>query len=919
MRKITSMVMSLIMLFLLLLNSICVTTTYAFSDIEGTKYELPVLVLYELGVVNGDLLPEKKVTRAGMIKFIVLMNNLESEAERTRNNEIFSDVNSQHWAAGYINVAYENDFLTYSEKISGDTTVKCFKPEEPITYQDAVAWCVKSLGYKTTSYISKANELKLLENIICSYSNEAIRKDIYILLWNTINAPIQGENKTVLEKYFYCNEHLKKKIEEIIIDYENRNASEPDEQEISFENNITLYNAIKKALSSRGVQFDFDDSQKIIMVKIENVTELNLSNSNISDISELKYFVSLKKLYLSKNEIVDVTPLSALKCLSRLELDDNKININTISSLYNNEDFNLNLSGNNITDISALRNLTNLSILSLKKNNITNINPIANLTNLKSLDINENQISDISPLANLKKLKILKINKNIIEDLSPLTSLIKLEDLYLNDNKIKDISSLASLIKLKYLNLNNNEIIKISAVSNLTDLNSLLLANNKIKDISALSNLKRLSDLNLYMNDIEDITSLRNIDVAFRLNLGKNNITDISSITALPTGYLNLEGNKISDFTKVLSLLDKGNVAHSFNAQNLSTKVNVNEKQIELPQIFKNQTLSTEIKGNVKVIVDKENMTIENVTHGDKVILTITKGEFKDSVMTYTFAEISGANNPTPEPTPEVPMTKYQITAKNSKYGEISPSGITEVEEGKSITYIIEAKRGYEIKEVLVDGRAVGKEYKYTFEDIMKNHTIEAEFIEIKEKENKEVQYDDVKENDWFIDAVEYVTEKGLMNGVDSKNFSPNTTATRGMLVTILYRLSKAKTNEDSIFMDVPLTAYYSKAVAWASKNGIVNGVGDNRFAPDSEITREQLVTILYRYSTIIKKEKIRKIKDNLLNFDDANKISDYAYDAFKWGVKEKIITGRTQKELVPSGTAKRAEVATMIMRFIER
>lgn len=1039
MEKSPKIVISLILLFSIILNSMCFA-----ANIEGTKYELPALVLSELGVIGDTSRLDKKVMKAEMAKYLTLMNGLELEAESTRNNAIFSDVTSSHWAAGYINVAYENGFLTYKEVANDGTLTKYFYPDESVTYQDAITWCVKSLGYNTNSYISKANELKLLENINCSYSDEAIGGDIIILLWNTLNAPIQGENKTVLEKYFYSDEYLKEEIEEIISEYENNNASELEGQEISFVNNINLYNAVKKALSTRGVLFECDDTKKSIIVKIEDVVELNLENSSISNIEELKYFTALESLELNENLIEDVSSLSLLKNLSVLELKNNKINVNTITGLANIEDLDLDLSGNNITDISAIRNLINLYSLDLSENSITDINPLSNLTNLGSLNLignnitdisalsnltdlnslhlsknkisnvagianlidlrylglSENQIIDISPLKQLTKLRSLYLDNNKIIDISALAYLTVLNDLYLNDNKIKDITALASLTALDDLYLYNNEISDITALSNLTNLYTLFLSNNQIKDISALSNLKRLTDLDLSINKVEDISPLKNLSIGYRLNLNKNNITDVTPLIYVPTGYLGLKENKISDFTSILSLFKRGAPVYNFNTQTLTDEVDVNEKQIELLQIFKNQTITTKTNGNVKVTVNKENMIVESASAGDKVVLTISKGDFKDSVITYTFTgtPVVVAPTPTPEPTvtpeptPETPKTKYQITVKASSNGKITPEGTTDVYEGQTITYEIDPNKGYRIKDVLVDGVSVGNEYEYTFTNIMKNHTIEAKFeevelytitakagingtitpvgvTELEEGENKtykikantgftiedvlvdgksvgkvstykfkdidknhtieakftkiededKIKFEDVKENDWFNDSVEYVTEKGLMNGVDSKNFSPNTNATRGMLVTILYRLAKIESNEYSTFDDVPQTAYYSKAIAWASKKGIVNGIGDNKFAPDSEITREQLVTILYRYADTIEKETMGTIKNNLTKFDDANKINTYAMDSFKWAVKQEIITGRTEKELAPQGTAKRAEVATMLRRFIER
>lgn len=176
--------------------------------------------------------------------------------------------------------------------------------------------------------------------------------------------------------------------------------------------------------------------------------------------------------------------------------------------------------------------------------------------------------------------------------------------------------------------------------------------------------------------------------------------------------------------------------------------------------------------------------------------------------------------------------------------------------------------------------------------------------------------YEDVKRSDWYQESVEYVTEKKLMNGMGDEKFNPNGSMTRGMLVTVLYRMSRSTYVGKSEFIDVSEFEYYSTAVAWATENEIVKGVGNNSFAPDDEVTREQLITILYRYAKYTSRT-VRVIKkSNISEFEDYIEISEYSLEAFEWGYVEKIISGRSTTTLNPKGTASRAEVATMLMRF---
>ncbi|NLT63000.1 MAG: hypothetical protein GXY01_00855 [Clostridiales bacterium] len=172
-------------------------------------------------------------------------------------------------------------------------------------------------------------------------------------------------------------------------------------------------------------------------------------------------------------------------------------------------------------------------------------------------------------------------------------------------------------------------------------------------------------------------------------------------------------------------------------------------------------------------------------------------------------------------------------------------------------------------------------------------------------------RYDDVKNTDWFYDAVKYVSETGAMSGTADRVFSPNAQMTRAMLVTVLHRMEKFPDpgTISERFSDVPDGEWYSKAVYWASSKGIVQGYG-GKFDPNAPISREQLATILYRYSSS------PATGGSLGNFTDASKVSPWAKDAFCWAVEKKIISGVTETTLSPQTTATRAQVATILYRM---
>ena len=177
------------------------------------------------------------------------------------------------------------------------------------------------------------------------------------------------------------------------------------------------------------------------------------------------------------------------------------------------------------------------------------------------------------------------------------------------------------------------------------------------------------------------------------------------------------------------------------------------------------------------------------------------------------------------------------------------------------------------------------------------------------------VKFTDVTEKAWYYGAVEYAVQNGLMKGVGNDQFDPEGTMTRAMLVTVLWRYEGEPEAPANTFSDVKAGSWYFDAVSWAAANNIVGGVGDNKFDPDGNITREQMATILYRYCN--GKGIDTSKQASLSGFPDAGKVSSYAQTAMQWAVAEKLVNGSDGK-LLPQGNATRAQVATILMRFIE-
>ena len=177
--------------------------------------------------------------------------------------------------------------------------------------------------------------------------------------------------------------------------------------------------------------------------------------------------------------------------------------------------------------------------------------------------------------------------------------------------------------------------------------------------------------------------------------------------------------------------------------------------------------------------------------------------------------------------------------------------------------------------------------------------------------------FTDVKESDWFYDAVLYALDKGLMQGTGAATFEPATDTSRGMIVTILHNLEGKPEAESAGFEDVADGAWYAAAVNWAKANGVVKGYSDSAFGPNDPITREQLAVILYQYAAL-KGFELAEGAD-LSAYADAESVHDWAAEGLAWANAEGLITGVKADTLAPLGKASRAQTATVFMRFCQR
>lgn len=183
-------------------------------------------------------------------------------------------------------------------------------------------------------------------------------------------------------------------------------------------------------------------------------------------------------------------------------------------------------------------------------------------------------------------------------------------------------------------------------------------------------------------------------------------------------------------------------------------------------------------------------------------------------------------------------------------------------------------------------------------------------------KPNNDNAFTDIT-NHWAKASINYVVEQGLFDGTTSKTFSPNASMTRGMFVSVLGRMSKVNPTADSNFTDVPKDMYYAPYIAWAAEKELVNGIDETHFAPNVNITREQMVTLLARYLETQTDIQLTD-KATAVNFSDRAQISAYAMESIAKMQTAGLITGRENNQFVPKGNATRAEVAALLTRYLK-
>lgn len=264
----------------------------------------------------------------------------------------------------------------------------------------------------------------------------------------------------------------------------------------------------------------------------------------------------------------------------------------------------------------------------------------------------------------------------------------------------------------------------------------------------------------------------------------------------------------------------------------------------------------------------------------------------------------------------------YAVTLQEADHGTVKASRKT-AEEGDKVLLTVQPDAGYTLGLLLVNGQS-GKAVKvtegtddYTFLMPAEEVTVQAIFYTEAPWVNP---FTDVAEDAWYYEAVKFAHQTGLTTGTSETLFSPEMTTSRGMVVTLLYRLEGAPNVKDEAwrdpYADVDATAFYAPAVYWARQKGIANGYGDGSFGPNDPVTREQLAVILHNY--VKYKGLVLDDQGDLTQFTDGDSISGWARESLAWGVGTGLFQGYDGK-LAPTDTATRAELFQLILNFFEK
>ncbi|MBM6887941.1 Ig-like domain-containing protein [Pseudoflavonifractor phocaeensis] len=445
--------------------------------------------------------------------------------------------------------------------------------------------------------------------------------------------------------------------------------------------------------------------------------------------------------------------------------------------------------------------------------------------------------------------------------------------------------------------------------------------------------LNRVGDVYQIEADVTPINATNQIVNWVSSNPNVATVTDAGLVTAVSNGVTTItattqDGGYTATCEVLVELTEDPNVP--------VTGVELNTKRITLSQIGNTYQLEADItpisatnqavtwassNSNVATVTDAGLVTA--VSEGTATITVTTEDGQKVATCTVTVRIESGSGGTggggsSGSTTP----TSYTITAVDTNGGALTIIPKT-ARKGQTVTITAVPDEGFTLKTLSVTDKTGNKieltrktETSYTFKMPASKVTVSATFTEIVvEPEPIVLPFDDISQSAWYYGAVEYVYSNDMMQGTSATTFSPEVEMSRGMIATVLYRLTNAPTLTGSTpFSDVGGNEWYTDAIQWAAENNIMSGYGNNRFGPMDSVTREQLAVILYNY-TASNGISVEAAGD-LSVFHDAEDTSDWAEKAISWAVGVGLLSGKGNGILDPTGTATRAEVAQILMNY---
>lgn len=558
-------------------------------------------------------------------------------------------------------------------------------------------------------------------------------------------------------------------------------------------------------------------------------------------------------------------------------------------------------------------------------------------TGLTDLDLSGTALTSLTALSSLTKLETLNLSGNtVLTDLSGLSGLTTLKNLNLSNNKgISDLTALKGLTTLKTLDISGTGVTTLDSLitegqSTFPGYQTLTAQNLSLTSISALAKIidadgfsegaiqlwdftgSTLPPKDENRGDVETIQEKLSDEQFISPTIPEN--TYIISATPATLNFGSVYPNYTQPVAQTVTIENTGNQPVTLT---LSTPEHYILGDISDAELEPNGTATFTVRPRPDLEVGTHNET-----------LTVTGSSGSHTAPATVQLQFEVAQQPTGG---GGGVATYAVTVEKAEHGKVTASP-SRASSGTPVTITVTPDEGYELEKLTVTD-SKGSEVKltdkgngkYTFDMPNTKVEIRAVFRKIAPVwENcpggvdcPAYSYGDVDTSAWYHEAVDYVLVNGLMSGYGNGVFGLNDHLSRAQLCQILYnKEGRPAVTGSSAFTDVADGAWYADAVTWAAENGIVGGYGGGLFGPEDNITREQLAAILYRYAQT--KGYDTASGADLSAYGDASDVSSWAIPAMQWACGTGVIMGVTESTLLPQGSATRAQVATMLMRFCE-